>query len=303
MTKNTADLIQTQIIVATPAMAKGWLNANKRNRTISELTVNKYRGDMIAGRWQFAADPIRFDIDGNLLDGQHRLSALADCPASTRVQLLIISGLPAETQLIMDQGKRRSPGDQLSLLGVKDANVVAAGVRLFIAHETGLMFRDNHMAQVSITNAQMEAWYMLHTDLVEAASSVGHLKASDAPPSVAFCAALMFINVMDLEATQEFFRLLAVGAGEGHPINTLDKRLQRIRRERLRVSPRDYLALFIQAANAWREGRRVSKFQKPHGARWTADTYPKLVDITALREAVIDGAIAGAKASSRPKTA
>lgn len=279
MPKTTVATPDVELVHVNPALAREWLTRNHRNRTVSELTVNRYLNDMVAGRWQYAADPIRFDIAGNLLDGQHRLTALARvADPDLTVPMLVVRNLPTDTQLIMDQGKRRTPGDQLSLLGVRDSNVVAAGIRLIIAHETGAMFRDSHVKQVATTNAHMEAWYAAHTDLVSAASEIRSLKASDAPPSVAFCAAMLFIPAMGTEATQEFFRLLSVGAGEGHPINALDKRLQRIRRERLKVTPRDHLALFIQAANAWREGRKVAKFQKPRGAKWTVESFPKLVE-------------------------
>lgn len=265
------------IATVTPAVAKEWLAKNTRNRALNEPTVAKYRRDMLAGQWQFAADPIRFSNAGALLDGQHRLTALATCPDSTTISMLVVTGLPEETQLIMDQGKRRTPGDQLSLLGVKDSNVAAAGIRLYIAHETGMLFRDQSARNAERpTNAHMEAWYQLHTDLVDAVGSISRLKESDAPPSVAFCAALMFVNAYGVTWTQEFFRLLAVGAGEGHPINALDKRLQRVRRERLGLAPRDYLALFIQAATTWRQGRTISKFIRPAGARWTRDTFPTL---------------------------
>lgn len=270
--------VEYKVIDVTSNLAAQWLTHNRRNRNLSPTTVAKYRRDMQTGRWQFAADPIRFDPDGNLLDGQHRLTALAECGPGTTIPMLVVYGLATATQLIMDQGKKRRPGEQLSLLGVKDSNIVAAGIRLYLAHQSGLMFRDTHVQQVEITTAEMEQWYALHTDLVSLASSVGHLRASDAPPSVDYCAVLLFINAMGYDQTQEFFRLLAVGAGEGHAINALDKRLQRIRREKLRASQRDYLALFIQAANAWREQRIVSKFQMPRGAKWTKDTFPQLRD-------------------------
>ena len=280
MPKHTTDPT-LEVALVTPALAREWLTRNTHNRSISEITVARYQGDMSAGRWQYAGDPIRFDNDGLLLDGQHRLTALSYCDEHVQIPMVVIRGLDSDTQLIMDQGKRRTPGDQLSLLGVRDANVVAAGIRLYLAHETGMVFRDHHLHQMHVTNAHMEDWYRTHTDLVGAVSGMSHLRSSDAPASVAYCAGLMFTQAMGPAQTQEFFRLLHVGAGEGHPINTLDKRLQRIRREKLRTSPRDHLALFIIAANAWREGRRMTRFQRPAGAKWTADSYPRLQEAAA----------------------
>ena len=158
MAKTTPATPDVELVHVTPALAREWLTRNRRNRTVSEFTVNKYLNDMVAGRWQYAADPIRFDMDGNLLDGQHRLTALAQvADPEVALPMLVVRNLPADTQLIMDQGKRRSPGDQLSLLGVRDSNVVAAGVRLIIAYETGAMFRDSHVQRVATTNAHAPA--------------------------------------------------------------------------------------------------------------------------------------------------
>ena len=264
-----------RVMPVTPAEARKWLAFNTHNRPVSQIAVDKYRSDMIAGRWQFAGDPIRFDVEGRLLDGQHRLHALATCPDDVTLDLLIISKLPADTQTVMDQGRRRTPGDQLGLLGVRNAVVAGAGIRLFLAHESGLMFRDSH-AQSGITTTRIERWYIDNAELADAAIDVPFLTASDAPPSVAMCAALLFTDRYGLAKATEFFRLLHAGAGEGHPINTLDKRLQRYRRERIKATPRDTLALFIQAMNYWLDGQTITRFQMPRGAKWTADNYPRL---------------------------
>lgn len=56
---------------------------------------------------------------------------------------------------------------------------------------------------------------------------------------------------------------------------TLDKRLQRMRREGLKMPERDYLALFILAWNAWRDGKQMSKFQRPRGGRWSEANFPE----------------------------
>lgn len=264
-----------RIVTVTPAMARAWLAANTNNRTLSEATVRAYRRDMLEGRWLFAADPIRFSDAGTLLDGQHRLEALAGCPDDTEVTFLVATKLPRETQMVMDQGRRRRPGDQLTLLGAKDANIVAAGIRLHLTHDRDLLFRDTREQRFAISAPEIQSWFLENRELVEQASSLP-VRCSDAPPSVAYCAALMFLNVHGADITQEFFRLLGAGAGEGHPINALDKRLQRIRRSKVKASSREFLALFIQAMNAWREGRTITKFQMPRGAKWTADTYPRL---------------------------
>lgn len=117
-----AEKITHTIVMVSAETAKRWLAHNKRNRNISPTDVQRYRLDMEAGLWRFAADPIRFDVNGNLIDGQHRLTALSEL-ADICLPMLIVRGLPPETQKVMDQGRKRTPGQQLYLSGIKDANL------------------------------------------------------------------------------------------------------------------------------------------------------------------------------------
>lgn len=242
---------------------------------IAPAVVERYRRDMEAGRWTFAGDPIRFDVDGNLLDGQHRLTALASSPGVT-IPLVVIRGLPTESQMVMDQGRKRSAGQQLGLRGVKNASNVAAGSRVYLLWSEGLMFRDSHIATTSITSPQIEQFVESNHDLIERVGAYGHaLRSVDAPPSVTWAAAFAFDRIHPDLAHDFFIHLSQGGTPVGSPINALDKRLGRIRREGLKLSTRDYLALIVQAWNAWREGKTVQKFQKPRGGKWTTETFPQ----------------------------
>lgn len=265
--------ISHAIVMVTPEMAERWLTSNTHNRKIRQRTVVRYRADMEAGLWAMAADPIRFDRNGVLLDGQHRLIALSELPESVSIPFLVVRGLPPESQGVMDQGSKRTPGDQLALAGVKNFNAVAAAVKKVLIWRDGVMFRDTKLQQISAP--QIEAWVESHSGDVEFFNSIWSLiRQNDAPPSVAGAAAFAFAD-LDPEACERFFTMLARGAGgEGHPITTLDKRLQRHRREGLKMPDRDYLALFILAWNAWRSGKQMHKFQRPRGGRWSEDNFP-----------------------------
>lgn len=261
----------------TPKDARNLLATSIRNRKIVTTAVNRYRNDMANGRWGFAGDPIRLDNAGHLIDGQHRLTALAQLPDGTAIDFLVIEGLDPETQMAMDQGRLRQAAQQLQMLGVKDANTVAAGVRLYLSYRHGYLFRDNKLGQEHITTAYIESWVAEHDDMVSFLGGfITNIRLTDAPGSVAYAAAIIFANTNPMQAT-EFFKLLSHGAGGAdHPITVLDKRLQRHRREGVRISNRDALGLYVQAWNAWRKGRPLTKFQRPRGGTWTITTFPKV---------------------------
>jgi hypothetical protein len=61
----------------TPAMAQSWLETQVPNRSLSVATVGQYARAMFDGVWLAnEAVPIRFDEEGRLADGQHRLEAV-----------------------------------------------------------------------------------------------------------------------------------------------------------------------------------------------------------------------------------
>lgn len=261
-------------INVTAVTAAAWLKSNKRNRPISETVVQRYRADIVAGRWVYTADPIRFSDEGKLLDGQHRLTALSTVPGAV-LPMLVITGLPDDTQLFMDQGRKRTAGGQLALLGVLNSNNVAAASKLYLIWHRGLMFKDNKVAQL-ITAPQIQEWVAANDDLVRIGNeNHKQIISNDGPPSVALTAFYKFTEI-DPDDAAMFFRALATGIGlaEGSPILALDRRLRRLRRDGLKMSTRDHLALFIQAWNAFRTGKRMTKFQRPVGGLWNEENYP-----------------------------
>ncbi len=85
--------ISSKKVFVTPAMAQQWLNEkNIHNRPIYERTVEAYALDMKRGLWAFNHQGICFDEEGNLLDGQQRLSAIV--LSGETVPLLVVRGIP-----------------------------------------------------------------------------------------------------------------------------------------------------------------------------------------------------------------
>lgn len=273
----TPGSITSIVVLVDAATAAKWLEHNTRNRPLHPATVARYRHDMTGGRWSFAADPIRFDINGNLVDGQHRLSALAELP-DVSLPMLVVRGLPTDAQLVMDQGRKRTPGQQLALLGVKDANIVAAAVKHVLLWDTGLMFRDTSLRS-SITTTEIEAYVDAHPDDVALIGAVaGICRSLDAPPSLVVAFAIIAARAFPEEVRWFLNELHEMdGASKGQPVHTLDKRLRSIRKQSIRFSDRDYLALFIQAFNAYLDDRQIHQFLRPKGGSWTAETFPRVM--------------------------
>lgn len=127
--------IKTEITVITPEVAKAWLDQNRDNRTVSGRIVAKYARDMKAGNWMFTGDPIRFDSNRRLIDGQHRLMAAVQC--STSFKSSVVYGLPPETQEAIDLGKNRSFSDTISLRGMHNTKKIQAVLRNILFYSIG----------------------------------------------------------------------------------------------------------------------------------------------------------------------
>jgi hypothetical protein len=64
-------------VLVTPEIAEYILKvANCNNRNISKATVDSYVNDIWNGAWKDNGERVKFGKDGNLRDGQHRLSAI-----------------------------------------------------------------------------------------------------------------------------------------------------------------------------------------------------------------------------------
>lgn len=87
---------------------------NEKNRPLSRKTVEDYKRELVSGHWPAHHQGIGIDSDGNLLDGQHRLTAISESGVSAPMQVTV--GLDrAATFSVIDTGKRRSLTDALAL--------------------------------------------------------------------------------------------------------------------------------------------------------------------------------------------
>lgn len=98
----------------TPKMASDYLTHNEHNprKSTSRNTIEAYARDMAAGKWFANGEPIVFDADGDLKDGQHRLMAIVK--ANVPVYMFVIRGVdPSYTTF--DYGMLRRMSQELGV--------------------------------------------------------------------------------------------------------------------------------------------------------------------------------------------
>lgn len=269
----------------TPDDAERLLTQNVHNRVPRPGIIESYAADMRNGRWRFSGDTLRFDYEGFLLDGQHRLLALKSLKAEApdlRIEFLIVTGLPPETQTVMDQGVRRTAADNLSLSieNLSYANDIAAAARQYILWTSGRMFTGQSTAGAgTVSNVEVHEWVLAHPEFVEQITAIVKHKGSiDVQPKV-WMAVQHGLSRIDPEAAGEFLTLWVTGAGlhAHHPVLTLREKLSKVRRERKKLTPREQMALVILAWNAYRKGRMIMRFPGPTGGSWSKENFPQPV--------------------------
>lgn len=263
----------TSVIIITPEMAARWLEHNTNNRPVQRITVDRYKRDMAAGLWHFTNAGIAFDTNGQMIDGQHRLIAISELPEGHGIAMNVTRGLAPEAKFYIDQGRKRTTGNQLAMAGVKNYNHTASGAKLYLTWTTGILFRDNKRQQL-ISSPQVQEWVEANTWLVELANmSHRDLTKSDVPPSVARAAFYAFAQISPNDAAA-FFLKLHSGAGleYGDPILALSQRLATDRRTHRTRQPREQLGMVVSTWNAWRTGRTLKQVSpKP----WTELDFPE----------------------------
>lgn len=209
------NLPKAEWVLVTPDMARGWLDQNTRNRLMRQGHVIELADDMAAGRFMPVGDPIRFDIEGTQIDGQHRSAAVILSGVPT--YFLVIRDLPVEAMTVIDSGISRTGGDMVRTTISKEyANQISAAATIGVIRDWGRMERSDSTASPRISPVVRHEWVSNNIDIKEAIKFVMPL-ASSIPlrPAPMFYTAMLTRRI-DVAASEEFFNSLANKMTNGH---------------------------------------------------------------------------------------
>ncbi|MEV0831477.1 MULTISPECIES: hypothetical protein [Streptosporangiaceae] len=249
------DGVVYELVWMTPALAEELLYRNNNNRSMRPDASNKIERDMLAGWFAENGDAIRRDVQGNLIDGQHRLEARR--ASGTSGWMLVVSNLPETARNTIDDGAKRTMRDRFGFRGETDPGTLAAVVRRALLWERGLRSRSARYQP-----SALESFEFLdqHPQLREAAQAASHHRRAKllAPSTIGLC--WWLFAALDEGQCAEFFERLADGAmlAKGNPILTLRNRLMDLNSQPGRVHESHSAALTIKSWNAHREGREVA---------------------------------------------
>ena len=215
-----------EIEIITPDKATYWLENSKfSNRNIADRLVDKIARDIKDNKWIYDGNSIKFDKDGNLIDGQHRLWAVVK--AQMNVRCLIVRNLEANATDIIDTGKSRSHSDVLHFNGYVNTASLANACRIAIGYRknAGNLFEwasgssKLHCSSSEIVKEAKENKRLV--DSQQAVVSMKFVRKFMGTGTAAFCHYIF--SKKDKLKADEFFYLLDKGTDlpEGHPILAL----------------------------------------------------------------------------------
>ena len=258
--------MKTEVRTITPVVATEMLKKNLNNRKVSEKHVRFLAQEMRSGNWLFDGQPLRFDEDNVLIDGQHRLNAIIR--SKTSQNLLIITGLKKESFKVMDTGKNRNAADVLSINGEQYYSVIASCAKFIIKLKGGNSTGGSRMSSTS--NSSIVDWLNNNRVIVDYIKTSDKLKhAFSGVLSNTYIASFLFLFAeKDAVASEDFMRKLCTGLDltEKDPILTLRKTLLKEKMAKSDLPQKDKQALIIKGWNAYRLGKQ------PRFFRWNKET-------------------------------
>lgn len=256
-----------------PARAEQWLTHNVSNRRPRPAQVKKLAEAMAAGGWLNTEDPIKFDEDGNLIDGQHRLRAVVR--SGCTVEMTVVRGLSRHVQDLVDIGSTRTAADALQVRGFSHGAALAGTVPI-----VNWLLEGGGWA-AGYTRDEVVAWVEHHeglAEVVEEATANRNLLPCQLAPYAASRYAALF-RTTDREATDRFFveeLVHTIGLVSGSPALATRQYLLSHREDRKgsakEVKAETVLALLAGYA-AFREDKKIARLRAPFGG-WPVDEVP-----------------------------
>lgn len=259
-------------VVITPEMATVILEANTKNRSVSDRQVAQYARSLDNNDWPFTGDALRLGPDGLVLDGQHRLLAIerTDKP----MECLVVSDLDAVVQRYLDSGRKRTASDQAKLDGVANASNATSIARALLswAH-----WRAGKGA-ITPGNAEVTEYLLENIGQIQESVRVGFeiranvRRVSLSAVGAAYARAIQVTGDPFLVAN--FFSKLATGEDLklGQPLHTL-------RNTFIRSDQANQLIQLYQIVRAWNAhqlNEPLGKMQLPRGGV-TVAKFPDMV--------------------------
>lgn len=269
-TINTA--MKTELI--TPAIALEYLETMPKNRRLRQSRVDRLAAAMSNGAWiPEACGPILFNIEGHLIDGQHRLWALASVGKS--IEFTVVRGVPNEGLYVIDTHRPRTLADALYIAGEVNEIPLSGAINFYAAWLNSGRMQKLSSAHAP-TTAQALELFAKHPALRDSVTlGIAIRRSLKGGPGRWGCI-VHILRSIDQEDADAFFDSLQTGQelNAASPILQLRKRLADDAMAVRRMQVVDYTALVFKAWNMWKSGQSTPRQLSWRGGGANPEAYP-----------------------------
>lgn len=256
--------------IITPEVAQELLNRQSDlQRKLNPIHLNRLVNVMIEGKWiDFNGDTIKFDVNGLLLDGQHRLYAVIKSRKAIRTYIAL--GLDKDDIYFMDLWhKSRKTSDVFAMKGITNYAAVSSAISSLWKYDNKVLDKGNIYPDPEETFK----YYLQNTNIQESFKYAFKVK------QIIGLSLGVFLHYLfcrfDKEIANSFFESMADGADlkYNNPILILRNRLLYLKRKevQLTLDVPNRIALVILAWNAIRENRKLTQL------RWSGNEFPEAI--------------------------
>lgn len=255
MGKSSKMKITTETI--SPEIAEKWLAKRYgHQRPLTPTWVSELADIISNGDWEINGDAIRFSVEDELIDGQHRLSAIVRSGLS--VESVVIRDLPSVAFDSIDQGRKRTPGHLLATLGVVNPNVCAAIARQVVVFERAE--DSGTVPNLSLSAQAVKHNYMRMKDEVDRVQPwYGRAARQGLRSPATLAGGYVFLSRLDRELADAMFDAVETGAGlsESSPLLHLRNKMLTATKKQMNE---ERVCWIISAWSAFVDQRTLRRF-------------------------------------------
>jgi hypothetical protein len=248
----------------TPAKATAWMKDAANVRPIRKHRVAAYEEKLRRRMMQLSNDAICIDVDGNLINGWHRCTAVVN--TGIGFDALVIRDMPRSSTTFMDKGLKRQVSDALG--DIEHRTSVAASARLLLGWEKDIVHNPTKMGEL-VPEEDIIAFALKHsTELVEASRRGFALYNAVAGTVTAWATMLYRAYELDPKKAEAFYDAILTGANlaSGDPRlavrNWFINQITTTRRHST-IPNVNALHIMAQGWNAWINGDTRAKLHLP----------------------------------------
>lgn len=263
----------------TPELAKQWLGVNHANRRLIDSNVERLKSVIARGEWmEDSTDGIGLDVDDGVVNGQHRLSAIAE--GDITVRALVVRNVRPEVIKVIDQGLPRNLAQILQMDGRYEYPTDLAGAIQWLFRISEGLEKSLPIAQRPSVPQLLE-FFQEHPHLVDSMPiAVDAARPFKGVQRSWLCAYHYLMATVDPEEADEFFAALESGSSlpPGSPVLILR---EKILANQSAAKPETGIVIAAWMVKAWEAQREQRTFPNKTALKWVskgarAEEFPRL---------------------------